>query len=128
MEENEIELHPEEVKQRQDAYSSLTDLNGIDVFSTEFQNTVKKVIQEKNQKEKEKKEEIFVNKIIIHQDYDIQLSTQLFLNEEELVLSHNYSENNAGWSLMDVSLVLIAVFAVSALYLFFFQDRKVKKR
>lgn len=127
MEENEIELHPEEVKQRQDAYSSLTDLNGIDVFSTEFQNTVKKVIQGKSQKEKEKKEEIFVNKIMVQQDYDIQLSTQLFLNEEELVLSHNYSENNAGWSLMDISLVLIAVLAVSALYLFFFQDRKVKK-
>lgn len=127
MEENEIELHPEEVKQRQDAYSSLTDLNGIDVFSTEFQNTVKKVIQGKAQKEKEKKEEIFVNKIMVQQDYDIQLSTQLFLNEEELVLSHNYSENNAEWSLMDISLVLIAVLAVSALYLFFFQDRKVKK-
>lgn len=127
MEENEIELHPEEVKQRQDAYSSLTDLNGIDVFSTEFQNTVKKVIQGKDQKEKEKKEEIFVNKIMVQQDYDIQLSTQLFLNEEELVLSHNYSENNAEWSLMDISLVLIAVLAVSALYLFFFQDRKVKK-
>ncbi len=127
MEENEIELHPEEVKQRQDAYSSLTDLNGIDVFSTEFQNTVKKVIQGKDQKEKEKKEEIFVNKIMVQQDYDIQLSTQLFLNAEELVLSHNYSENNAEWSLMDISLVLIAVLAVSALYLFFFQDRKVKK-
>ncbi|MCI7042324.1 MAG: hypothetical protein MR992_09460 [Lachnospiraceae bacterium] len=127
MEENEIELHPEEVKQRQDAYSSLTDLNGIDVFSTEFQNTVKKVIQGKDQKEKEKKEEIFVNKIMVQQDYDIQLSTQLFLNEEELVLSHNYSENNAEWSLMDISLVLIAVLAVSALYMFFFQDRKVKK-
>ena len=30
--ESELELHPETAKYRQDTYSSLTDLNGIDVY------------------------------------------------------------------------------------------------
>lgn len=37
-EQEELELHPEEVRQRQDTYSSLTDLSQIHLFTSEFNN------------------------------------------------------------------------------------------
>ena len=127
MEEKDIELHPEEAKQRQDVDSSLTDLNRINVFSAEFQNTVKQVTEKKKQLEKDKREEIFVEEIVRQGNSDMQITSLLFMDRGETVLSHNYFENNTKWSLMDVSFILIAVMVVSALYLFFFQDRKAKK-
>ena len=59
-EQEELELHPEEVRQRQDTYSSLTDLSQIHLFTSEFKNRME---------EKERREE----------DQYIELSEEVFM-------------------------------------------------
>ena len=125
--EEEITLHPEDTKQRQDTYSSLTALNGVDVFSTEFQGCVKQILDVKNKRQDEIKEEVFAVQVISQQDFEMQATTQLFSGQKDMVLAHDYSASVGKWSLLNTGMVLIAVMAVSALYLFFFQDRKVRR-
>ena len=60
-EQEELELHPEEVRQRQDTYSSLTDLSQIHLFTSEFNNRME---------EKERREE----------DQYIELSEEVFMH------------------------------------------------
>lgn len=123
-----IELHPEAAKHRQDTYSSLTDLAGIDVFSDKFEETVGKVRKENESRSKEIQEGIFVEKVIREQDMDTEITSYLFLEQKTQVLLHDYEKNEKGWSVMNVSLVLIAVLAVSAIYIFFFNDRKIRRK
>lgn len=128
LEEGAIELHPEEAKHRQDTYSSLTDLSGIDVFSDKFQETVSQVQEEKNHKFEEMQNEIFTEEVIREQDADAEIRSFLFMGQKEQTLLHDYEKSTNGWSVMDISLVLIAILAVSALYIFFFNDRKVRRK
>lgn len=124
MEESDLELYPETVKDRQDTYSSLTDLAGIDIFTDEFREILKQVKEKRVKYEQSIKEGAFVEELLREQSRDSALTAQLFMNKEETVLRHDYQENSKGWSFMDIGLVLICVLAVSALYLFFFHDKK----
>lgn len=128
LEEGAIELHPEEAKHRQDTYSSLTDLSGIDVFSDNFQEIVNQVQEKKSRKFKAMQNEIFTEEVIREQDADAEISSFLFTGQKEQTLLHDYEKSSNGWSVMDISLVLIAILAVSALYIFFFNDRKVRRK
>lgn len=126
--ESELELHPETAKYRQDTYSSLTDLNGIDVFSEEFQKAVERVLGEENRKKEELENKAFVSEIFTVQGADEELEAKLFLGEEETVLRHDYEKEKDNWSVTDIGMVLFSMLAVAALYLFFFQDRKARKK
>ena len=55
-EQEELELHPEEVRQRQDTYSSLTDLSQIHLFTSEFNNRM----EEKERREEDQYIEIAI--------------------------------------------------------------------
>lgn len=121
---SDIELYPELVKDRQDTYNSLTDLAGINIFTDEFREISNQVKEAKVKYEQKIKEEVFAEEILQKQNREEKLISQLFINKEETVLQHDYLKNNEGWSFMDTGLVLICVLAVSALYLFFFHDKK----
>lgn len=123
-----IVLHPETVKQRQDVYSSLTDLYGIDVFSTEFQKAIERVMGEKRQREEQIGEQVFAGDMLRQRDADTQISEKLFLGQKQSILSHDYKSTSDAWSFMHIGVVLFAVLAVSALYIFIFQDRKARKK
>lgn len=123
-----IELHPELVKQRQDVYSSLTDLYGVDVFTTEFRDIVERVVNERKQREERIGGQVFAEDMLRQQAADTQITEQLFLGQKQNILSPDYKSGSDSWSLMQTGVVLIAVLAVSALYIFIFQDRKVRKK
>ncbi len=122
-----IELHPEMVKQRQDTYSSLTDLYGVDVFSDVFQESMDDVYEQIEEDRQWLETMVFVKKATVMENYDTYIREQLFTTQEETVLSQNYMGNDMGVSLMDVSLVLIGILAVTALYLFLFSDKKARR-
>ncbi len=126
--EGELKLHPETVKYRQDTYSSLTDLNGVDVFSEAFRGSVERVLQERSRREQEVEEEIFVSSVFPSRGAEEQLVSKLFLGQEERVLLHEYEKETGRLSFVDIGMVLASMLAVAALYLFIFQDRKARKR
>lgn len=126
-EESKLELHPENVKQRQDTYSSLSDLNGIDIFSDEFQERVEEVRGMQNQSYLQLQSDVFTAQAVSPAETD-EITSKLFSGQKDRSLMHEYETNTTGWSVMDVSLVLIAVLAVTALYLFFFQDKKARRK
>lgn len=128
MEENELELHPEAVKDRQDTYSSLTDLSGIDIFTDEFRETQREIQEERQEQYQKKKKQVFVEEILREENKDSRLAEKLFLTEEKTILRHEYEKNSMGWPVMEAGLICISVLAVSALYAFFFQDKKRKKQ
>lgn len=123
-----VELHPELVRQRQDTYNSLTDLNGIDVFFTEFENTVRYVVSERIQELKALEEKMFDGQMTIWEGADGELTEKLFAGQEENILRHDYTQDESRLSFVDIGMVLIAVLGVSALYVFFFRDRKERKK
>lgn len=123
-----VELHPEIAKQRQDTYSSLTDLNGIDVFFTDFENAVRQTTFEKEQKIAELEGKMFDGKIIVWESADWQLTEKLFLGQKENILRHDYIQDVNKISFVDIGMVLISMLGVSALYIFFFRDRKERRR
>lgn len=128
MEEDDIELHPETTRQRQDTYSSLTDLEGIDIFYDSFQEAISKVKKIENLKYQELMQEMFIGQMVAENNADAKITSQLFVGQEAIVLRHDYEKENVGVSVMDVSLVLISILAVTALYVFFFNDRKVRRK
>ncbi len=123
-----VELHPELVRQRQDTYNSLTDLNGIDVFFTKFENTVRYVVSERIQELKALEEKMFDGQMTIWEGADGELTEKLFAGQEENILRHDYTQDESRLSFVDIGMVLIAVLGVSALYVFFFRDRKERKK
>ncbi len=127
-EDSEVELHPEIAKQRQDTYNSLTDLNGIDVFSTEFENAVRRITEEKNQRKQELNGQVFDAEMLRIKGADTELASKLFEGQEETILRHDYTNNVKGLSVMDIGMVVIAVLAVCGIYLFLFQDKKARKK
>lgn len=127
-EEGAVELHPELAKQRQNTYSSLTDLNGIDVFFTEFENTVRHAASERIQELKALEGKMFDGQMTIWEGVDGELTEKLFAGQEENILRHDYTQAESRLSFVDIGMVLIAVMGVSALYVFFFRDRKERKK
>lgn len=127
-ENSDIELHPENVRQRQDTYSSLTDLEGINIFYDDFQETISKVKKIENKKLEEINQAVFVDEIIVENGSDVQITSNLFRKQEEMVLKHDYQEGNNKSLALDISLALIAVLAVAALYIFFFNERKIRRK
>jgi len=126
--ESEVELHPELVKQRQDTYNSLTDLNGIDVFSTGFMNAVNRVKEERNKEQQELEQKVFDEEMLQLKNADAELTAKLFEGQEEIILRHDYTRDTKGVSFMDIGLVLIAMLAVCGIYIFLFQDKKARKK
>ena len=126
--EEDIELHPEIVRQRQDTYSSLTDLAGIDIFYDRFQEIIEQVKKEKSEHFEKIEQKVFMDEVIEEYDADIHVVSNLFLGQEEFILRHDYQKNNERMSIMDVSLILITILAVIALYVFFFNDKKIRRK
>lgn len=123
-----IELNPKAVKGRQDTYSSLTDLHGISVFTDEFHNQMEAAERQREMEEEELQQSFFVNEVNILQDKDEQLLSQMFTGQQETVLKPDYTKNANKISGIEIAMVFIAVFAVTAMYLFLFGDKKLAKR
>lgn len=126
--ESALELHPDLVRQRQDTYSSLTDLNGIDVFFTDFENAVRHVSSERLQELQKLEGKMFDGQTTVWEGVDRQLAEKLFAGQEENILRHDYVQDGNKLSFVDIGMVLISMLGMSALYVFFFRNRKERKK
>ena len=125
---SDIELHPEIAKQRQDTYSSLTDLSGIAVFSDEFKMLSEKVKQSQEMKDKELQDKVFFSEILNTAGKDVDLLTKVFMEKQEKPLMQDYSIENALISFIEIGLIFIYVLLMTAVYLFLFQKKTPEKR
>lgn len=123
-----VELHPELARQRQDTYNSLTDLNGIDVFFTDFEDAVRRLAAENVLRWKELGEKMFDGQVKVYESADEELTGKMFAGQEKNILRHDYTQNGNKLSFVDIGMVLIAMLGMSALYIFFFRDRKERKK
>ena len=125
---SDIELHPEIAKQRQDTYSSLTDLSGIAVFSDEFKMLSEKVKQSQEMKDKELQDKVFFSEILNTAGKDVDLLTKVFMEKQEKPLMQDYSIEKAQISFIEIGLIFISVLVMTAVYLFLFQKKTPEKR
>lgn len=121
--ETEIELRPEEVRGRQDIYSSLTDLHDLELFTDGFRLQIEEKQEEEKRQETRRKELAFMEKDLLVQGPEEELVSQLFRKEEGLVLRQSNQEEKEGLSLWEISFLFLAIFTVTGLYLFFFTHR-----
>lgn len=133
MEQNEerqsdIELHPEIAKQRQDTYSSLTDLSGIAVFSDEFEILSDKVEQKKVNEDKALQDKVFFSEILSTAGKDDDLLAKVFVEKQEQPLLQDYRKEQYQFSFIEIGLILISVLVMTAVYLFLFQKKTPEKR
>ena len=126
--ESALELNPELAKQRQNTYSSLTDLHGIDIFSDEFGKQVEEIEANYKKQEQQLKHVFFVHENQNSNVVDVWLRSQLFGEKEELILTQEYVNKEASLSLIDIGIITIVVLAVAALYLFIFNDKKARRK
>lgn len=129
-EESILKLNPELVKQRQNTYSSLTDLGGIAIFSDEFAKKLKEIESNDKKKEQELKGSVFIEKSEKINEGNDWLRAQLFMEQEELILTQEYNNKESKLSFIDIGIITMAMLAVAALYLFIFNNKKTwrKKR
>ena len=80
-EQEELELHPEEVRQRQDTYSSLTDLSQIHLFTSEFKNRMEEKERREEDQYIELSEEVFMQAVRGKGSEELKL--QLFTGEQD---------------------------------------------
>ena len=126
MEVGNIELNPDTAKSRLDTYSSLTELSGVNIFSDEFRNV--KYLREKINENTDLnlKQFIFMKDLIgVNEN---SYSSLLFLGTEKSTIMKNYETNKEGFSFLYISVVLIAVLAMTTLYMFFFYDQKKRRK
>ena len=111
MEVGNIELNPDTAKSRLDTYSSLTELSGVNIFSDEFRNV--KYLREKINENTDLnlKQFIFMKDLIgVNEN---SYSSLLFLGTEKSTIMKNYETNKEGFSFLYISVVLIAVLAMT---------------
>lgn len=121
---SDLELHPETVKQRQDTYSSLTDLAGIEIFYDSFREKAARIQQEQDERSEKRAQKVFVEEMLPKGDSDIQMISNLFTEQEEVVLSPDYQTGNKSAWVIETAMVLIAVSAMLIIYIFFFKNWK----
>ena len=126
MEVGNIELNPDTAKDRLDTYSSLTELSGVNIFSDEFRNA--KYLREKINENTDLnlKQFIFMKDLIAVNENSY--SSLLFSGTEKSTIMKNYETNKEGFSFLYISVVLIAVLAMTTLYMFFFYDQKKRRK
>lgn len=123
-----IELKPESARQRQDTFSSLTDLHGIPVFSDDFKIKVNAVKENCNLEEMTLYSLIFVDGFNKKEGKDDLIISQLFSENETLILKQDYQHYGEKVSIVEVGLVTIAVIGVMALYVFVFRNKRVRRK
>lgn len=126
MEVGNIELNPDTAKARLDTYTSLTELSGVNIFSDEFRNA--KYLKETI----DKNTDLYLNQFIFIKDVigvnENSYSSLLFLGTEKSAITKNYKTVKEVSSFLYFSVVLIAVLAMTTLYMFFFYDQKKRRK
>lgn len=115
---SEINIDPNVLNERATTYSSLTDINGLDVFTDSFQ---KKVTQNKKntmQPYKTVEGEIFIKSMDTHSDIYEQVKSNMFVSSEMKVLENTSKASSSGFefAIPIIGIVFIIVIIIMIRY------------
>ena len=121
---HELELHPEEVREKTDTYSSLTELYGVDIFTKNFKIRKNELMQADNEEAEEIEKQLFKvwnGEIGIRED---ELTAYLFKAQKEEVYLPSYQTENQTWGIAEGIMIAVPIAIVIAIYILFFIDKK----
>jgi len=90
--EEDVNIDPSVLEDKEDGYSSLTDKYNIKLFTDETRENINKTIKNKKMEEKEKKDILFTEKQNIKSNIYIDTKESLFLEERQITINDNYDE------------------------------------
>lgn len=120
----ELELHPEEVREKTDTYVSLTELYGVDIFTKEFGERKTELILTADKEEIEIEKQLFVlwnGEVGIRED---ELSEHLFKTQNTEAYLPSYKTTYKAWGITEVIMIGVPVAIVLAIYILFSVDKK----
>ncbi len=77
-----IEINPSVLQNRSQTYQSLTDVNGADVFTDDYEEKVKDYQQKEQRSYEDTKEQVFIKKMDENAGKEEAVKEQLFLTAE----------------------------------------------
>lgn len=119
---SELEFNTEILKQKNESYSSLTDLNGVALFTDDYETLIEKKQQEDSQKNSEIEKKLFVTEMR-QEGADDEVINTLFLNTSQEVVKVNTTPAE-----QDLSLVFPAIGIVFCVFLLFMVQYYKKRR
>ncbi|WP_195268311.1 hypothetical protein [Eubacterium sp. 1001713B170207_170306_E7] len=119
---SELEFNTEILKQKNESYSSLTDLNGVALFTDDYETLIEIKQQENGRKNSEIQQKLFVTEIR-QEGADDDVVNTLFLNTSQEVVKVNTTPAD-----QDLSLVFPAIGIVFCVFLLFMVQYYKKRR
>ncbi len=113
----EIQLNPDEVKQRQDTYNSLTDLSRINLFTEEFQKQITLVEKKKSSNNLFLQANMFIMNPDNEKGMEQEILNGLFTKQNAITLLPDYQRKQKGWSLLESGMVFLSCCFVIMIYI-----------
>lgn len=122
----EIEIDPSVLQERSDAYSSLTDINGADVFTDVYEEKVRQYGLKKQQIYSSVQEKVFVVNSDDTADIYEQVKEVMFMDEKSQILKDERTENSneIGLAIPIIGVIFIIVILLLVRYV---NKRKEKR-
>jgi len=112
-----ITIDPSVLNERSNAYSSLTDINGIDVFTNRYEAQVKEYNENVQKEFMDLKNQVFFKQIDNEDSQYEEIKTQLFLNTQGQILKEEVQNeiltNGLTVPVMGIMTIIFMLFMVS---------------
>ncbi len=121
-----ITLDPSILQEKNETYSSLTDTNGVDLFTDKYEKWVETVKTEEENQNRQIEKVIFNTGSETEQSEYERVQNRLFLNTQPQVKKEivGKGKNQTGMAVATVGIILIVFFLV----LFSFSEKRRKRR
>jgi hypothetical protein len=123
-----LELRPESVKEKQDAYTSLTDLYGVEVFTNWFEEKVSQEASADAVKDTEITSSVFSGRYDMTDTGKDEIYGLLFTENTSQVLMQDYKNTGREISAFSIFMVGISMLGVLLLYRIFWIEKKGGRR
>lgn len=121
-----IQIDPSVLNERSNTYSSLTDINGIDVFTDKYEEQVKGYNENAKEAFGELKNKIFIEQMSDEDSQQEEVKAQLFINTQGYIIKEEVQNevltNGLAVPIIGIMTVIFVLFMVS-----YFGKRKSRK-
>ena len=121
-----IVIDPSVIKERSNTYSSLTDINGADVFTNSYKARVEKMEKEQKETDKEFGDAVFVKAPNEEIDIEQQVKEQIFTGTTTQVQKEMVINDTSGNELIIpiAGIIFVVIFVIAIWYI----DKRKKER
>lgn len=119
---NDINFDPTVLEDRSTTYSSLTDINGANVFSTEFQNKVKDYKEQTNQAYQTLHKGLFIKQMNVNSNIYEEVKNEMFHSREIKIIKNTNKNDSNGLGLA------IPILGITFVMVILIMIRYVEKR